>query len=51
MSPMEPPPVNPLFTARVNGSGQITIRSDVREEYSIVEGDKVAVFVMKKVMK
>jgi bifunctional DNA-binding transcriptional regulator/antitoxin component of YhaV-PrlF toxin-antitoxin module len=45
------PNTNPLFIAKVNKKGQITIRSDVRENQGIVECDKVAVYVMKKVVK
>ena len=51
MSSIDTTSPNPLFIARVNGNGQITIRSDVREEHGLEEGDRVAVYVMRKVIK
>jgi AbrB family looped-hinge helix DNA binding protein len=36
--------VEPLFTARVNSNGQITIRRDVRERKNLNPGDLVDVY-------
>jgi AbrB family looped-hinge helix DNA binding protein len=36
--------IEPLFTARVNSNGQITIRRDVRERKNLNPGDLVDVF-------
>lgn len=41
-------PKEPLFTARVNSRGQITIREDVRKRKDIVPGDDVDVFDLRK---
>lgn len=39
----------PLFTAKVDNQGRITIRSDVRDKKKINFGDKVDIFEMEKV--
>jgi AbrB family looped-hinge helix DNA binding protein len=36
--------IEPLFTARVNSNGQITIRRDVRERKNLNPGDLVDVY-------
>jgi len=40
---------NPIFTAKVDSKGRITIRSDVREDRKIKAGDRVRIYGIQKV--